>query len=282
MIHILRFLKKFWIFNFIRRIYIASKVYNYRYIQILKWGFKSREYTNFTYRITPENVNYLAATLATITGKDQNKIIQYIEEAENDTQLKKHILDTRNSSKLKSHADKNIFFGRRVGWYAFVRIMKPKVVVETGIDKGLGSVLLCSALLKNKAEGFEGKYYGTDINPAAGYLLDGIYKEVGEILYGDSIESLSKMTDNIDLFINDSDHSADYEYNEYKTIKECGLVTNKTVILGDNSHCTNKLCKFANEISHNFLFFKEVPLNHWYPGAGIGISFPKNLQEQLS
>ena len=70
---------------------------------------------------------------------------------------------------------------------------KPKIVVETGIDKGLGSVLLCSALLKNKEDGFEGRYYGTDINPKAGYLLSGKYLKVGEILFGDSITSLKKL-----------------------------------------------------------------------------------------
>jgi hypothetical protein len=25
----------------------------------------------------------------------------------------------------------------------------------------------------------------------------------------------------------------------------------------------------------NFLFFKEEPEEHWYPGAGIGIAFPR-------
>ncbi len=26
-------------------------------------------------------------------------------------------------------------------------------------------------------------------------------------------------------------------------------------------------------VDDHFIFFKETPLNHWYPGAGIGISY---------
>ena len=53
------------------------------------------------------------------------------------------------------------------------------------------SVLLCCALLENREEGYEGRFFGTDINPEAGYLLSGIYSGVGKIIYGDSIQSLA-------------------------------------------------------------------------------------------
>jgi hypothetical protein len=70
---------------------------------------------------------------------------------------------------------------------------------------------LCAALLRNATEEFSGKYYGTDLNPTAGYFLKGRYADVGPILFGDSITSLANFGGEIDLFINDSDHSADYE-----------------------------------------------------------------------
>ena len=144
--------------------------------------------------------------------------------------------------------------------------------METGVDKGLGAVVLCSAILKNKEEGFPGKYYGTDINDQAGYLLNDKYKSVGKIIYGDSIISLKNFDKTIDVFINDSDHSGNYEYQEYLTIKN--KLSTKAIILGDNSHATDKLLKFSIENERNFILFREEPKNHWYPGAGIGISFP--------
>ncbi|MGB7395452.1 MAG: class I SAM-dependent methyltransferase [Pricia sp.] len=269
----LKSLKQFWILNFMRRMYLASNYFNGKYPQILKWGFASKEDTNFTYNLTERNVRYMVQTISLVTKKEYGEILKYIEEVEGNQELKNHITSTIGKSKERKFADKEVRFGKRLGWYAFARAIKPKVIIETGVDKGLGSVLLCSALEKNRMEGYEGRYYGTDINTKAGYLLAGKYSEFGEILYGDSIESLSNFKEKIDLFINDSDHSTEYEYQEYNTIKP--LLNEETIILGDNAHCSGKLSKFSLETKRQFLFFQEEPLNHWYPGAGIGISFNK-------
>ncbi len=273
---ILRFLKRFWILNFFRRVAYASTYFNKKYFQILRWGFQSREYANYTYHLAPDNVLYLAQTIAVATGTPYKQILAYFEELEQDTALKDHIRQVTQSTTERRYADKEIRFHKRLGWYAFVRLMKPRIVIETGIDKGLGGVTLCAALLKNKAEGFEGQYFGTDINPAAGYLLQGRYAEVGKVLYGDSIESLKRFEQPIDLFINDSDHSARYEYEEYQTIKD--KLTENAIILGDNAHVTDRLSAFCQETNRNFLYFQEKPLHHWYPGGGIGIGFRARLK----
>ncbi len=270
---ILNLLKRIWILNFFRRIYSATKYYNRKYVQIVKWGFTSKEDTNFTYDLTGDNLVSLAQNIAIVTKKDVSHILAYFKEVEQNKDLFEHVVLTTANSKEKVFADSGVRFGRRLGWYAFARAIKPKVIVETGVDKGMGAVLLCAALEKNILEGFSGKYYGTDINSRAGYLLSGKYKEFGEIKYGDSIKTLSAFKESIDLFINDSDHSSEYEYREYNTIKP--LLNKNSVILGDNSHSTDKLSFFSLENDRNFLFFKENPSNHWYPGAGIGISFNK-------
>ena len=133
--------------------------------------------------------------------------------------------------------------------------------------------------MRNFAEGHPGYYYGTDINPKAGYLLSGEWSKYGEILYGDSIGSLNGLDEKIDMFINDSDHSADYEFKEYLTIQD--KLSPNAFVLGDNSHCTNKLLTFARMTGRNFLFFQENPKDHWYPGAGIGLAFTPNDSRQL-
>ena len=86
-------------------------------------------------------------------------------------------------------------FGRRLGWYAVARAIKPRLIVETGVERGHGALLLCAALLRNGEEGAPGHYLGTDINPGAGYLLSGKYKAAGKILYGDSIMSLREISE---------------------------------------------------------------------------------------
>ncbi len=166
-------------------------------------------------------------------------------------------------------------FGRRTGWYALVRALKPRVVVETGVEKGLGAMVLCAALLRNAKGGHLGRYYGTDIDPSAGLLLCEPYRSMGKILYGNSIESLQALAPTVDLFINDSDHSPEYEAREYRTIAP--KLSERAIIIGDNAHITDELLKFSRETSRRFLFFREEPANHWYLGAGMGLSFPTAL-----
>jgi hypothetical protein len=143
----------------------------------------------------------------------------------------------------------------------------------------LGSVLLCSALLRNQREGFPGRYYGTDIEPDAGHLLVPPFDSVGQVLYGDSIESLKRL-DAVDLFINDSDHSSDYERREYQII--ASKLTRRAIILADNAHCNGELASFSRNHGRQFLFFREEPAGHWYPGAGIGISFPSRARQGVT
>ncbi len=269
---------KIWIFFmkialFFIRLSMGHKYLKYKRKAVRKWLFTSKEHTNFTYKLTEKNIQYLVHMIAVVLDKDFNSVYSYLEEALNDRELSDFIINKTKNSKFAYKADFRADFGRRLGWYCFARIMRPKVVIETGIDKGLGSVLLCSALKKNSEEGYSGRYYGTDINKDAGYLLDGVYKNFGEILYGDSIESLKKFDKKIDLFINDSDHSADYEYDEYLTIKD--KLSEQAIILGDNCDATDKLSLFSKENGRCFLFFEDQPLNHWFEGSGIGISYRK-------
>jgi len=158
-------------------------------------------------------------------------------------------------------------------WYAITRIIKPKILVETGVDQGVGAVVLCAALARNDAEGHPGRYYGTDINPNAGYFLQPPYAEYGTILYGDSIKSLEGFSEPVDLFINDSDHSEAYEQAEYELIK--AKLSPLAILLGDNSHVSSKLAEFSIREGRKFVFLFEEPANHWYRGGGVGISLPR-------
>lgn len=257
--------------NFLPRLTQASKLYNYRYGQILNWGVTSREDTNFTYELTDDNILYLAHTVAVVADVKPETVLTYIREAQNDEALSQYIIDKTKLSAYRRVADLRVEFGRRLGWYALVRLRKPAVVIETGVDKGLGAVLLCAALLRNRDEGNPGRYYGTDIATKAGYLLDGPYKEVGQVLYGDSITSLRAFSNPIDLFINDSDHSSQYEHDEYQVVLP--KLSKDGIILSDNAHETAVLARLSLEAGRRFVYFQEVPKDHWFPGAGIGFSY---------
>lgn len=236
-----------------------------------RWVLNSREWTNFTYDLTQANVQYLVALLAVVTRKSEAELTAFAEELVSDEGLQAHVREFTQRAKHRHEADLPARFGRRIGWYVLARAMKPQVTVETGIDKGLGAVVLCSALLRNTRDGQGGRYMGTDINPNAGYLLAGPYGEAGQVLVGDSLESLNAIDCEIDLFINDSDHSSGYEYAEYQAI--ASKLSDKAVIVGDNAHVTDSLLRFSRETGRAFLFWKEQPAGHWYAGGGIGISW---------
>lgn len=250
----------------------SRRLYNYYFKRQIDTIFPivlaTGETHNFTYDLTDRNLLYLAETIACITKHPPNEIAAYIEEGITDQEIYTRAAKATPNPRLNSRSP----FARRLGWYAIARAIKPKVIVETGVDRGQGALILCAALLRNAAEGKAGCYYGTDINPEAGWLLTGKYAEVGTILYGDSIASLKKLSKNIDLFINDSDHAAEYEYREYQTVRT--HLTPGAIILADNAHATDKLALFSRENGRQFLFFREEPKDHWYPGAGIGFSFP--------
>lgn len=243
--------------------------------EIESWAPKRTEDTNFYYELTDLNRQHLAHLLAFITGAPLARVLATFRELDQDRPLRDHLQASVGRLGTSEH-DIKVAFGRRLGWYAIARLLKPATIVETGVDHGVGSCVMCAALLKNADEGNPGRYFGTELRSEAGQFFTAPYSSVGEILYGDSLQSLSRFDRPIDLFINDSDHSADYEYREYLTIRD--KLSPKGVILGDNSHVTDSLPRFCAETGRPFVFFRETPADHWYPGAGIGISCPRSVK----
>jgi predicted O-methyltransferase YrrM len=237
----------------------------------IAWLFRSRENSNFTYGLTERCQIYLAAGLSALLGGPYETVRKYMDEIQKDSEFGDHIRRLQREHPLRYRTDLEPHVGRRLVWYAIVRMTKPALVVETGVDQGMGAVVLCAALKRNAAEGYPGQYRGTDINPQAGYFLRGEYAKFGQVLYGDSLQSLAKLN-NIDVFINDSDHSADYELAEYEMIKD--KLTSGAIILGDNAHVTSKLADFSLRNGRRFIFLAEEPAHHWYRGCGVGVSAP--------
>jgi translation elongation factor EF-G len=71
------------------RFYNALKVYHRLPSQILSWVFTSQEWTNITYELTDLNKKYLTCFISQITNTDREKVREYLEELENDDNLKK-------------------------------------------------------------------------------------------------------------------------------------------------------------------------------------------------
>ncbi len=158
------------------RAWIASIYVFDRLALALKWLLSSKETTNFTYAISPRNTVYLASLLSDALDVPRSRVLSLFDELTENREVAETYSQLSGKLPYRLYTDPLPMFGRRLAWYAVVRIKAPKIVVETGVDKGLGSLVICAALLKNATEGSPGRYYGLDINPNAGFLLQGKFR----------------------------------------------------------------------------------------------------------
>ena len=119
--------------------------------------------------------------------------------------------------------------------YLICRIMKPKVVVETGVASGFSSSFILKALQENSM----GKLYSIDLpvkswkendtreyicrpnDKDVGWLVPNNLKDRWELIIGNSNEKLKPLLDklqSVDIFLHDSDHHYKYMLWEYQTV----------------------------------------------------------------
>lgn len=232
----------------------------------VRWLVKSREHTNFTYELTGLNREHLAWFVATLSSKPVAEIRDYLDELDSDEQLRETVQAATASSARRRLADPVARWHKRAGWYALVRALRPEHVVETGTDKGLGSLVFAAALLRNGT----GQLTTVDINSDSGYLITGRYAEVVDRRVGDSLSILSSLSD-VDLFLHDSLHTEAHEAAEYRAVS--AVLMPGALVLSDNAHVTPALPNWAEATGRRFLYFQEQPAGHWYPGGGIGAAY---------
>src|ERR1043166_8751139 len=238
---------------------------------MLKWAFTSKEHYNHTYHLTPLSRAYLVSYTAVICGHLESEIEKYFAELEGDEELRRSLIERALASPDRHNSDIEPRYGRRLGWYALMRATKPRIVVETGVDRGLGTVVIAAALRRNAGEGSPGMLYATDIVKTCGHLMSDRYRQFAKILIGDSVESLKKFEQPVDIFIHDSDHRPEYEWAEFIAIEP--RLHASSITMSDNSQQTSKLLEFAKRIDRSFLYFQDQPKDHWWPGDGIGAAF---------
>ena len=127
----------------------------------------SRELTNFTYELAnkSEMPEFVAAALDT----DPALVTTLLGELRSDNELMDGL---RRGLQRRASANQEPLLGKRRALYCVVRLLRPRVIVESGVKDGLGSAVLLRALERNTAEGRPGMLLGFDIDPDAGWLVD--------------------------------------------------------------------------------------------------------------
>jgi predicted O-methyltransferase YrrM len=258
----------------LRRIISVYRYYKGPLRAGLSWSFKKTESFNFYYDLSELNLLYLKHFIAEIFNVSFSIVDSYFNEFLSNEALFNHL-----RSNLKSNPetkDSHPAFGRRIAWYVVARITKPKVILESGVFQGVGALVLVEALKLNQGEGFNGQYYGIDIDSNSGSFLKGFPFERASLIIGDSIEMLSQVGGEIDLYINDGDHNPTYEEKELVAIRQ--YLSPNAVLIADNAHVSPALAEWCIRFDMAFHFFCEKPKSHWYPGGGIGIGINRAIK----
>lgn len=236
-----------------------------------RWLFTSREHTNYTYDLTGLNRLHLAWFVAQVCQQPVAAVRGWFDELDGDAALRGHIEAATAASARRGLADRQVRYGRRLGWYAMVRARRPAHVVETGTDKGLGTCVFAAALRRNAAEGHPGRVTSIDVHPEAGYLVRDRWAEVADLVTGDSVAQIGALSTPVDMFLHDSNHAAAHERAELQAVEP--QLAAGALLLSDNATHTSVLPKHAEATGRRFLAFTERPARHWYPGDGIGAAW---------
>lgn len=257
-------------FKKIKFILIKIKVY-LRYKKniktTIKWIFTGKEITNFTYKIKNENELIHAANL--VTNLDYVGIQKIMDELNPTNKELKLFFTTHFFKEIKDTKK----LGRRILWYILARVIKPNVIIESGVFNGLGTGLLIFALHKNSLEQPTNKfeYKGLDIK-----LNNLFYKEKNpskvdvKLIEKDSHEFLKSYKDkNKLIYISDADHDYNFEIKEYELIQK--NLAPGSLIISDTG--TKSLSDFSMLNNKKLVCFSEKPDQHWYLGAKCSISY---------
>jgi predicted O-methyltransferase YrrM len=255
------------------RLYKALKE-SLRYTKIVfKYALKSKETATFTFKLMPENEAYLANLTAEILNTTVTEVQSYFNELKENEQLQKTIISNFQNSPYKNKKDKRCDYGSKLSFYAIIRIRKPKIVVENGIEAGFTSVIFCEAIRRNIEEGFNGKFIGYDINTNAGYLVkaEKDYRSFANIVYGETLESLTSFNEHLDFYFSDGLRTYEYEKSEFSCL--LNKMQKNAIVITNKAKFSIALYEFSLLTNKRFSYFKEQPLAHWYEGAGLGIMY---------
>ncbi len=167
---------------------------------------------------------------------------------------------------------RRVGLGHRVAWYAVVRAVKPRLVVETGIKHGLGALVLLVALERNASEGSGGRLISFDPDPFSGWLVPDRLRHNWEPILESTFDALETTLagEKVDVFICDTPPDRETESFEMRTALR--HAAQGIVLIAANGDRTTVLPELAAELQGEYHYFAERPRRHIYPGAGIGLA----------
>jgi hypothetical protein len=218
---------------------------------------------SYTYHLA--NADELGPFLSRLTALPADEIAGYVEEVAEDPEL-----GERLSRRVRWRIDskRELPLGNRLLWYALVRAVKPRLVVETGIHHGLGSLVLLRALERNG----QGELISFDLDPASGWLVPERLRSRWRPVFGDIERRLDEELTGrrVDVFVHESSHDEALQRIEFAAAlahaaDELYVVDSSGFEVG----VLAQLCR-AHEAEHEL--FVERPMRHFYRPVGTAVA----------
>jgi len=235
----------------------------------LDWLIRSGETMNIAYELGTTNRDQLGWFASAVTGAEIGQVRAWMRELEQDEELIEAMRRRLASNPSRRVCARRPHWARRFGWYAIIRAMQPEHVVEAGTYLGLGSCVIAAALMRNG----HGRLTTIDIDPDAGHLITQPWASVIDSRTGSSVEVLPTLHD-VGVFLHDSVITYDFETAELATV-EPNLLPG-AIVMSDNARSSpgvSALSDWAERTGRHYLYFKEQPRDHWWPGDGIGAAW---------
>jgi Methyltransferase domain len=234
---------------------------------VIRYVLFDPEVGDFSYAL--DNERELVDFLVRALGVERATIAGYLAELATDERLRGELAErVRWRFDMKRQVD----FGIRVGWYTITRAMKPRLVVETGIKHGLGSLVLLTALEHNAREGSPGRLISFDTDPFSGWMVPERLRRNWQPIFASTFDALDATLEGreVDLIICDT--PPDYAIESFEMRTAMRHASRDIALIAGNGDRTTALPELAAEMNGEYNHFVERPRCHIYPGAGLGLA----------
>jgi hypothetical protein len=227
--------------------------------------FLDPELDNFTYDLA--NEHELPAFVTGVTRSSPLEAAAHMFELKTDHVLRAELeAQTRGRLEMKRRPE----FGHRLAWYALARWLKPQLIVETGVQDGLGSIVLLRALERNSYEGAPGRLVSFDLLPGSGWLVSERFRANWELVIGSTFDTLpgALAGRSVGMFVHDSLNTYECEQFEFGVAMKHA---DDRLLLISNRAAVGGLRDVAKAHGLPYSEFHEQPL-HFYPGTPQGVA----------
>lgn len=216
------------------------------------------ELESYSYEIANEEA--LANFVASLLNVSPMEVAGWIAETKADEVL------ARDRGLSLTHK-RRLPLGYRLAWYAIIRGLKPKVVIEAGIHRGLGSEVVLRALQRNAGEGSAGRLISFDLFEDTGQLVSPKVTGEWERVIESTRTGLERVLRGVEvgLFIHDIQHVEEPHDFEFELVRAHAA---ERLVIIDSIGKHPALPEFCQRRGGQCFYFREEPKDHFLQPSG--------------